>query len=100
MPSDQEIDKVRSLISRLRRHLDELPPETRNQVDDAICQLRITRNKQARSQSGSSRRGQALHPDEHRGEPVVDDACCPATGNDDPTGKGCWWRRGRWRRIW
>jgi hypothetical protein len=45
MPSDQEIDTVRSLISKLRRRLDELPPETRNQVDDAIGQLRITRGQ-------------------------------------------------------
>ncbi len=45
MPSDQEIEKVRSLISKLRRRLDELPPETRNHVDDAIGQLRITRGQ-------------------------------------------------------
>lgn len=49
MPSDAEIEKVRSLVSKLRRRLGELPAETRTQVDDAILQLRT-----ARSQAGSS----------------------------------------------
>lgn len=43
MPSDQEIEKVRSLISKLRRRLNDLTPETRGRVDDAVRQLRTTR---------------------------------------------------------
>ncbi len=43
MPSDAEIEKVRALVSKLRRRLDDLTEETRSQVDDAIRQLRTTR---------------------------------------------------------
>jgi hypothetical protein len=43
MPSDAEIEKVRALVSKLRRRFDDLPTEARSQVDDAIRQLRTTR---------------------------------------------------------
>jgi len=43
MPSDAEIEKVRALVSKLRRRLDDLPDESRFQVDEAILQLRTTR---------------------------------------------------------
>jgi len=48
MPSDLEIAKVRSLVSKLRRSLDDLADEPRSQVEDAIRQLRTSRAQASR----------------------------------------------------
>jgi hypothetical protein len=40
MPSDQEITRVRRLIARVRTSLDDLTPEERTQIDDAVATVR------------------------------------------------------------
>jgi len=40
MPSEKEVTRVRRLIARVRAGLDELTPEERTQVDDAVATIR------------------------------------------------------------
>ncbi|WP_245745918.1 hypothetical protein [Nocardia altamirensis] len=44
MPSDEEITRIRRLISRIKADVDELSEEDRAQIEDAVGVVRRARN--------------------------------------------------------